>query len=168
MVAPGYGHVSPFWHYSSRGLIFGRFGTEANWSSGCMGLSRFTVIYFSSGLTGNLLSLVANKGLAISGGASGAIFGIYGALLVFLWRERHNLHPQDFRWFFWGAAGFAIVSLFLGFLITGIDNAAHIGGFLAGTLGGVIFTPAAESRGRCLLSQPYGLQEVLLQLQLLF
>ena len=109
---------------------------------------RFTAIYFASGLTGNLLSLVANKGLAISGGASGAIFGIYGALLVFLWRERHNLHPRDFRWFFWGAAGFATVSLFLGFMITGIDNAAHIGGFLAGTLGGVVFTPAAESRGR--------------------
>ena len=33
-------------------------------------------------------------------------------------------------------------------MITGIDNAAHIGGFLAGTLGGVVFTPAAESRAR--------------------
>ena len=106
---------------------------------------RFVTIYFASGLAGNLLSLVANKGLAISGGASGAIFGIYGALLVFLWRERHNLHPQDFRWFFWGAAGFAAVSLVLGLLITGIDNAAHIGGFVTGTLGGVLLAPAAEA-----------------------
>jgi rhomboid protease GluP len=108
---------------------------------------RFVAIYFASGLAGNLLSLVANKGLAISGGASGAIFGIYGALLVFLWRERHNLHPHDFRWFFWGAAGFASASLVLGFLITGIDNAAHIGGFLAGTLGGVLLSPAAAAGG---------------------
>jgi rhomboid protease GluP len=112
------------------------------------GTARFITIYFVSGLTGNLLSLVANKGLAISGGASGAIFGIYGALLVFLWRERHNLHPHDFRWFFWGAAGFATASLVLGFLITGIDNAAHIGGFLAGTLGGVLLSPAAAAAGR--------------------
>ena len=74
------------------------------------GHARFALIYFSSGLAGNLLSLVAHKGLAISGGASGAIFGMYGALLVFLWRERRNLHPRDFRWFFWGAAGFASVS----------------------------------------------------------
>jgi len=103
------------------------------------GHARFALIYFSSGLTGNLLSLVAHKGLAISGGASGAIFGIYGALLVFLWRERRNLHPRDFRWFFWGAAGFASASFVLGLLITGIDNAAHIGGFLTGILGGVIF-----------------------------
>ncbi|MDE2365989.1 MAG: rhomboid family intramembrane serine protease [Betaproteobacteria bacterium] len=102
------------------------------------GHARFAGIYFSSGLAGNLLSLVAHKGLAISGGASGAIFGIYGALLVFLWRERRNLHPRDFRWFFWGAAGFAAASFILGFLITGIDNAAHIGGFLTGMLGGVI------------------------------
>jgi len=103
------------------------------------GHARFALIYFSSGLAGNLLSLVAHKGLAISGGASGAIFGMYGALLVFLWRERRNLHPRDFRWFFWGAAGFASVSLVLGLLITGIDNAAHIGGFLSGILCGVIF-----------------------------
>ncbi|WON72740.1 rhomboid family intramembrane serine protease [Nitrosospira sp. Is2] len=108
---------------------------------------RFTAIYFASGLAGNLLSLVANKGLAISGGASGAIFGIYGALLVFLWLERRNIHPHDFRWFFWGASGFATASLVLGFLITGIDNAAHIGGFLTGTLGGVLFAPAAEATG---------------------
>ena len=103
------------------------------------GHARFAGIYFVSGLTGNLLSLVAHKGLAISGGASGAIFGIYGALLIFLWRERRNLHPEEFRWFFWGAAGFAAASLILGLLITGIDNAAHIGGFLTGMLGGIIF-----------------------------
>jgi rhomboid protease GluP len=109
------------------------------------GPARFTGLYFASGLAGNLLSLVANKGLAISGGASGAIFGIYAALLVFLWRERRNLHPREFRWFFWGAAGFATVSLVLGFLITGIDNAAHIGGFLAGALCGVMFVPADET-----------------------
>ena len=109
------------------------------------GHARFAAIYFSSGLTGNLLSLVAHKGLAVSGGASGAIFGLYGALLVFLWRERRNLHPQEFRWFFWGASGFAAVTLILGFLITGIDNAAHIGGFLTGIIGGIVLArPANE------------------------
>jgi rhomboid protease GluP len=112
------------------------------------GPSRFVCIYFASGIAGNLLSLVAHKGLAISGGASGAIFGIYGALLIFMWRERRNLHPRDFRWFFWGAAGFAAVSLVLGLLITGIDNAAHIGGFVAGILGGMIFARPAEAGGR--------------------
>lgn len=115
----------------------------ALWDSGQLvermyGHARFVGIYFSSGLAGNLLSLVAHKGLAVSGGASAAIFGVYGALLVFLWRERGNLHPQEFRWLFWGAAGFAVVTIALGFLVTGIDNAAHIGGFMAGMLGGII------------------------------
>jgi rhomboid protease GluP len=107
------------------------------------GHARFACIYFASGLAGNLLSLVAHRGLAISGGASGAIFGLFGALLIFLWRERHNLHPKEFRWFFWGAAGFALASLVLGLLITGIDNAAHIGGFFSGILGGIIFAQPA-------------------------
>ena len=107
------------------------------------GHARFACIYFASGLAGNLLSLVAHRGLAISGGASGAIFGLFGALLIFLWRERHNLHPKEFRWFFWGAAGFALASLVLGLLVTGIDNAAHIGGFFSGILGGIIFAQPA-------------------------
>ncbi len=109
------------------------------------GHARFAGIYFISGLAGNLLSLVAHRGLAVSGGASGAIFGLYGALLIFLWRERHNLHPQEFHWFFWGASGFAAATLILGFLITGIDNAAHIGGFLAGILSGIIFAQPIDA-----------------------
>lgn len=117
----------------------------ALWDSGQLvermyGHVRFAGIYFSSGLAGNLLSLVMHQGLAVSGGASAAIFGVYGALLVFLWRERGNLHPQEFRWLFWGAAGFAAVTIALGFLVTGIDNAAHIGGFMAGMLSGIMLT----------------------------
>lgn len=126
------------------GVIHLTLNMWALWDAGQLvermyGHLRFAAIYFASGLSGNLLSLVVHKGLTVSGGASGAIFGIYGALLIFVWRERQNLHPHEFRWFFWGAAGFAAVSLMLGFLITGIDNAAHIGGFLTGILGGVIF-----------------------------
>ena len=108
---------------------------------------RFTAIYFASGLAGNLLSLVAHKGLAVSGGASGAIFGLYGALLVFLWHERDNLHPEEFRWFFWGASGFAVITLILGYYIAGIDNAAHIGGFLTGMLTGVLLAQPGTTMG---------------------
>ena len=134
------------------GIIHLALNVWALWDGGQLvermyGHARFAVIYLASGLSGNLLSLVVHKGLTISGGASGAIFGVYGALLVFLWRERRNLHPQEFRWFFWGAAAFAAASLMLGFLITGIDNAAHIGGFVAGLLAGVIFArPLKEAQ----------------------
>ena len=105
---------------------------------------RFAAIYFLSGISGNLLSLVSHHGQAISGGASGAIFGVYGALLVCLWRERRQLHPHEFRWLFWGASGFAALTIVLGLLIPGIDNAAHVGGFLTGLLSGVVLARALE------------------------
>jgi rhomboid protease GluP len=115
----------------------------ALWDSGQLvermfGPLRFALIYFVSGLAGNLLSLVAHGGQAVSGGASGAIFGVYGALLTFLWHERRTLHPHEFRWLFWAALGFSAATIGFGLMITGIDNAAHIGGLLSGLLGGLI------------------------------
>ena len=103
------------------------------------GHARFAVLYVVSGLTGNLLSLITQGDRAVSGGASGAVFGVFGALLVFLWGERRQLHPSEFRWLFWGATGFSVANIAFGFVVPGIDNAAHIGGFLTGILGGMAF-----------------------------
>ncbi len=100
------------------------------------GPGRFVLIYFCSGLGGNLLSLIAQGDRAVSGGASGAIFGVYGALMVFLWRERRQLNPAEFKWLFWAIVFFSAVTIGLGLQVTGIDNAAHIGGLLAGILTG--------------------------------
>lgn len=102
------------------------------------GSFRCAAIYFVAGLVGNLLSLVTHAGMAVSGGASGAIFGIYGALLSYLWLERSRLHPGEFRWLFWAAIGFSVVTIIFGLLIPGIDNAAHVGGLVAGILMGVL------------------------------
>jgi rhomboid protease GluP len=108
------------------------------WVERMYGHFRFVVIYFAAGLVGNLLSLVAHQGHAVSGGASGAIFGIYGALLSYLWLERFRIQRGEFRWLFWAAVGFSVVSIILGLLIPGIDNAAHIGGLTTGLLTGVL------------------------------
>ncbi|MFV1921109.1 MAG: rhomboid family intramembrane serine protease [Methylotenera sp.] len=107
---------------------------------------RLLVIYLIAGLFGNLLSLVVQGNQAVSGGASGAIFGLYGALLIFLWRERHFFNPQEFKWFFGGGILFSCLTIFLGFLISGIDNAAHIGGFAAGTLAGIVLIKPMNAR----------------------
>ena len=112
------------------------------WDSGRLverlfGTGRFLLLYFVSGLAGNLLSLIMQGGQAISGCASGAIFGVYGALMSFLWLERHGLHPADFRRLFWGAGLFSVAIILLGFQIQGIDNGAHIGGWLGGILAGL-------------------------------
>lgn len=110
------------------------------------GAWRFLGVYFVAGLCGNVLSLVIQGNQAISGGASGAIFGLYGALLIFLWRERHFLNPQEFKWFFGGGLLFSCVIIVLGFLIPGIDNAAHIGGFIAGSLASIMFVKPMNAR----------------------
>ena len=112
------------------------------------GPARFALIYGASGLAGNLLSLVMHSGGAVAGGASGAIFGCYGALLVFLWAARRQLDLHEFRWLFWGAAAFSAITILVGLAIPGIDNAAHTGGFLGGCLTGLaLLRPIASGTG---------------------
>lgn len=125
------------------GLVHIVMNLWALWDGGLLveriyGHLRFAFIYFVSGLSGNLLSLVIQGNDAVSGGASGAIFGIYGALLVYVWHERKQLDPHDFRWLFWAGSAFTCVSIGLGLIVPGIDNSAHIGGLLAGALTGTL------------------------------
>lgn len=110
------------------------------------GHGRFLAIYLLSGLGGNLLSLVVQGNSAVSGGASGAIFGMYAAVLVFLWRERAAIHPYEFRWLFGGGCAFTVLTVLLGFAIPGIDNVAHIGGFITGLLASIIFSQTITAR----------------------
>jgi membrane associated rhomboid family serine protease len=84
------------------GVVHLTMNMVALWEAGQLverlyGRLRFVVIYFVGGITGNLASLIVQGDRAVSGGASGAIFGIYGALMVCLWRERRQIHPVEFR-----------------------------------------------------------------------
>jgi len=108
------------------------------WVERMYGHFRFALIYFAAGLAGNLLSLVVHSGHAVSGGASGAIFGLYGALLSYVWLERSRMQRGEFRWLFWAAIGFSVITIVFGLLVTGIDNAAHIGGLIGGLLMGLL------------------------------
>ena len=103
---------------------------------------RFALLYLGSGVAGNLVSLVMQGNQAVSGGASGAVFSLYGALLVFLWRERRQVDRGEFRWLFGGALAFSTLMLVLGLVVQGIDNSAHAGGLVAGMLlGGLLAVP---------------------------
>jgi rhomboid protease GluP len=107
-----------------------------------MGRWRFAALYLGSGVLGNGVSLVVQGNQAVSGGASGAVFSLYGALLVFLWRERRQVDRPEFRWLFGGALLFTALMLGLGLVLPGIDNSAHAGGLLAGALlGGLLARP---------------------------
>ena len=127
-------------------LHFGLFHLGMNmislWDGGRLvermyGSGRFLLVYFASGLAGNLLSLISQGDRAVSGGASGAIFGVYGALMVHLWLTKHRNESSEHRQLLWGAALFSAFTILLGFIIEGIDNAAHIGGLVGGLLAGM-------------------------------
>lgn len=104
------------------------------------GLPRFVAVYFISGLSGNLLSLFVHGERAVSGGASGAIFGLYGALLIHLWFGRRTLQRREFLWLFWGSIAFSGAMIVIGFVIPHVDNAAHLGGLATGLLAGGTLT----------------------------
>ncbi|MDO8447182.1 MAG: rhomboid family intramembrane serine protease [Rhodoferax sp.] len=113
------------------------------------GRLRFAMLYLGSGVVGNLSSLVVQGNQAVSGGASGAIFSLYGALLVFLWRERRQVDRGEFRWLFGAASVFILLILGMGLVVPGIDNAAHAGGLVAGALLGSMLARPWTSESPC-------------------
>ena len=102
------------------------------------GRARFLALYLLAGLAGSTASFVGSPRLAA--GASGAIFGLVGAMIVYLATYREQFGA-------WGkrqlknvllVAGYNLV---FGFVATGIDNFAHTGGLLAGMLIGWAYCP---------------------------
>jgi rhomboid protease GluP len=94
-----------------------------------LGHFKYLLIYFVSIITGSLLSIILNTN-TISAGASGAIFGLLGALVYFGYHYRiylgNTLQSQIIP--------IIILNLALGFMIPGIDISCHIGGLIGGTL----------------------------------
>ncbi len=92
------------------------------------GRMRFLLIYLFAGFSGSVASFLFTTNL--SAGASGAIFGCFGALLYF---------GLNYRSLFLRTMGFNVlvviaINLSLGFTIPGIDNAGHLGGLVGGFL----------------------------------
>lgn len=100
-----------------------------------VGSWRLAVVYFLSGIGASIASVLWTQGL--SAGASGAIFGVLGALITFLVRRHHRLRPEArsllFQLLFWAG-----VNIFLGATMPGIDNFAHLGGFAVGLVSGLM------------------------------
>ena len=93
------------------------------------GKSKYLVIYVLSGLCGSILSLAFSHN-TISAGASGAIFGLLGALLYFGYYYRTYLGATIRS----SIIPVIILNLIIGMLTPGISNSAHIGGLVGGIL----------------------------------
>jgi rhomboid protease GluP len=113
------------------------------------GSARFVFFWIATGVAGVAASYLASGsgmrggvmgrflfrgGDGPSAGASGALFGLIGVLFVFGIKFRREL-PEGFkRAFGTGMIPTILINLFIGYSIPYIDNAAHLGGFVAGAL----------------------------------
>lgn len=102
-----------------------------------VGNSGFVVLYLVSGLAGSLSSLAWNP-TVISAGASGAVFGVSGALLGLTVFRRDSIPKAVLNHLRNSLGIFLAYNIFYGLKATGIDHAAHAGGFAAGLLCGLI------------------------------
>jgi len=122
--------TSMFIHIGFTHLLFNTYAlfVLGIFSERMYGHGKFLVIYIFSGIIGALFSFIFSP--KISAGASGAIFGLLGSILVYGWQKR----------FFWRSG--LIYNIFIilainmafGIITPGIDNFAHFGGFIGGII----------------------------------
>jgi rhomboid protease GluP len=95
-------------------------------------------IYFFSGIIGGLVSLYMHP-VSVGVGASGAIFGVFGALAGFFLAHRDKIasHSKAFMKDF---SVIILINLVIGLAIPSIDVSAHIGGLVVGLIGGYMIS----------------------------
>ncbi|PKO23910.1 MAG: hypothetical protein CVU38_01445 [Chloroflexi bacterium HGW-Chloroflexi-1] len=103
------------------------------------GSGRFTTIYLLSGLFGSLAYYLLGPDV-LSAGASGAVFGLVGAEIAYLLRNRGLVGALG-RQRLANLAVLVGVNLVLGFTIPGINNIAHLGGLISGAALGCALAP---------------------------
>ena len=98
---------------------------------------KMAVVYFAAGIGGGLLSyimMLLSGNYAVSGGASGAVFGVIGGLLWVVIYHRGKLEGMTTK----GILIMIVLSLYFGFTSIGVDNWCHVGGMLCGFLATLI------------------------------
>jgi rhomboid protease GluP len=99
----------------------------------------YLVIYIFSGLLGSYLSLRAHP-LSVAAGASGAVFGVFGALFGYLVMQRGTVPPAILRSLLNSAGLFVIYNFAIGLALKQVDMYAHGGGLVGGFLLGAILS----------------------------
>lgn len=94
------------------------------------GTLKYLFIYLMSAIIGNLISLLFLGDYVTSAGASGAVFGLMGALLYFGYNYRVTLNNAITK----QILPVIILNLAIGFAASGINNFAHIGGLIGGAM----------------------------------
>jgi rhomboid protease GluP len=101
------------------------------------GRARYLLIYFFAGLAGSIVSVWMHP-MAVGAGASGAIFGLYGAVFGFLLIKRRSLNPAATKSIAKSAGIFVLYNVVYGTISRTTDLSAHFGGLIAGFLAGML------------------------------
>ena len=109
----------------------------------------YALILMSSLLVSSGLSAWMNP--VVSAGASGVVFGVWGALIVFGFKFRRILPPRYRRYFVYSVTPYALFALYIGFIMSNVDHFAHIGGVIGGALAAATMKP----RLLCRPESPY-------------
>jgi len=103
-----------------------------------IGIPRFIALYLLAALGGSACSLWFSSPTTFSLGASGAVFGVFGAYFVIA-RSKGQDTSQ--------IVGLIVINLLLGAVVPQIDNAAHIGGLITGAAVAVLYEWARRQSG---------------------
>jgi rhomboid protease GluP len=115
---------------------------------------RYLLIYFFAGLGGSLVSVWVHP-MAVGAGASGAIFGLYGAVFSFLLKNRQSLDPAVTKSIGQSAGIFILYNVVYGSLTRTTDLSAHIGGLVTGfVVGSLLIRPRPVSPAQPNLTSP--------------
>ncbi|MEK6350662.1 MAG: rhomboid family intramembrane serine protease [Burkholderia sp.] len=130
-------------HLAANMLVLARFGPLAE---RLYGSQRFLALYLFAGVFASMTSVMRDA-MQCSAGASGAILGVFGAVLAYLLRRRELpalVHDHQRAL----ALGFVAYCLYNGFTHPMIDNAAHLGGLAAGFALGLALAPPLDPAAR--------------------
>ncbi|MGD0674456.1 MAG: rhomboid family intramembrane serine protease [Polyangiaceae bacterium] len=115
-----------------------------------LGRAEFLALYFAAGLVGGLASLEIHPH-AVSAGASGAVFGMFGAFAALMVVRRKQIHPSAWRRTMQSLGTFFAINLVFGLAQSAIDLSAHFGGLAVGFIGAFALAKTAGPRSRPLL-----------------
>jgi rhomboid protease GluP len=117
------------------------------------GRIRYVLIYLIAGLGGSLVSVAVHP-LAVGAGASGAIFGLYGAVFGFLLIKRRSLDPAVTKSIAKSAGLFVLYNVVYGSISRNTDLSAHFGGLATGFVAGMLLIQRHATLSRPDIASP--------------
>jgi rhomboid protease GluP len=132
------------------GFIHIAFNMWCLWDLGALceslyGRATFAAIYLVTGIAGGVAT-VGWHPLGAAVGASGAIFGLAGALVASFYLGEFSLPSSVIKGTLKSLAFFVVINVLLGGMFPGVDNACHIGGLISGAILGALIARLAPER----------------------